>query len=275
MKICRQFTLIEILLVVTIMVIIMGFTAPAFSRITRGNAVDVASRMVSGQLALARAEAVSKRQCIAVVMPGARFNPPSSDSSSAFHFTSFRSAIVEEDADGKFIFKKWFPGTEWTFLPNGAVIAEVDGDGEKTKKTSASIGAGIECKVTMEAPNSEVVKEREVNIDWLAADSGLQLNELGRARESGLSVVYEAKAGEMCTGGDNRNTDGIRCIVFKPNGRVAGGSKYVTIVEGVVPATEAPFILTNGNIFNMRLMRVNQFTGKVVFIETSYGEESP
>ncbi len=271
MKICRQFTLIEILLVVTIMVIIMGFTAPAFSRITRGNAVDVSSRMVSGQLALARAEAVSKRQCIAVVMPGARFNPPSSDSSSAFHFTSFRSAIVEEDADGKFIFKKWFPGTEWTFLPNGAVIAEVDGDGE-----AGSFSAGIECKVTMDVPsNPEIVKSRSVNRDWLAADSGLQLNELGRGRESGLSVVYEAKAGEMCTGGDNRNTDGIRCIVFKPNGRVAGGSKYVTIVEGVVPATEAPFILTNGNIFNMRLMRVNQFTGKVVFIETSYGEESP
>ena len=34
----------------------------------------------------------------------------------------------------------------------------------------------------------------------------------------------------MCTGGDNRNTDGIRCIVL-PNGRVAGGPKYVTIVE--------------------------------------------
>ena len=79
-----------------------------FSRITRGNAVDVAPDGV-GALALARAEAVSKRQCIAVVMPGARFNPPSSDSSSAFHFTSFRSAIVEEDADGKIIFKKWFP----------------------------------------------------------------------------------------------------------------------------------------------------------------------
>lgn len=267
MKICRQFTLIEILLVVTIMVIIMGFTAPAFSRITRGNAVDVASRMVSSQLAMARAEAVSKRQYIAVVMPGARFTPPSSDSSSAFHFTSFRSAIVEEDADGKFIFKKWFPGTEWTFLPNGAVIAEVDGDGE-----AGSFSAGIECKVTMEATNPEVVEWRKVNPDWLAAGSGLQLNELGRARESGLSVVYEETAEEMCPGGDNTNTEGIRCIVFKPNGRIAGGSKYVTIVEGVVPATSAPFILTNGNIYNMRLMRVNQFTGKVVFIETSYGE---
>lgn len=271
MKLCRQFTLIEILLVVAIMVVIMGFTVPAFSRITRGNAVDVASRMVSSQLAMARAEAVAKRQYIAVVMPGARFAPPSSDSTSSFHFTSFRSAIVEEapSGAGKFVFKKWYPGTEWAFLPNGAVIAETDEDGEKT-----SIGAGdyVECQVKMVATNPEVVEWRKVNPDWLAAGSGLQLNELGRARESGLSVVYEETAEEMCPGGDNTNTEGIRCIVFKPNGRIAGGSKYVTVVEGVVPATSAPFILTNGNIYNMRLMRVNQFTGKVVFIETEYGE---
>ena len=50
------FTLVELLVVIAIMIIIMGFSVPMFSKISFGNAVDGASRMISSQLSLARAQ---------------------------------------------------------------------------------------------------------------------------------------------------------------------------------------------------------------------------
>ena len=122
------FTLVELLVVIAIMIIIMGFSVPMFSKISFGNAVDGSSRMISSQLSLARAEAVAKRQYIAIVMPGKDFEQPSDGKTTdEYHFRAFRAAIVEETDNSKeFEFVKWFPGTEWGFLPKGAVnrIAE-------------------------------------------------------------------------------------------------------------------------------------------------------
>ena len=76
---------------------------------------------------------------------------------------------------------------------------------------------------------------------------------------------------------EGKNNTDVRAVVFKPNGRVAGGTKFVTIVEGIpTEATSASgdyYRLTNGNIKNMRLMRVARLTGKVTYVETEYEAE--
>jgi prepilin-type N-terminal cleavage/methylation domain-containing protein len=267
------FTLVELLVVIAIMVIIMGFSVPMFSKMSFGNAVDGASRMISSQLSLARAEAVAKRQYIAIVMPGNDFNQPDDGKTTdEYNFRSFRAAIVEDDDDNDdntFNFKAWFPGTEWSFLPKGAVIAEADGDAE-----AKTVAEGIECKIDYDTEGE--VKTREQYDNWLGSDSKL-------GQDSNPTLISDTDDAKMVDGKDNKKKNdgtfsGVRAVVFKPNGRVAGGTKYVTLIEGIpTEATSASsgdyYRLTNGNIKNMRLMRVGRLTGKVTYVETEYEAE--
>ena len=266
------FTLVELLVVIAIMIIIMGFSVPMFSKISFGNAVDGASRMISSQLSLARAEAVAKRQYIAIVMPGTDFKQPADGATTdEYNFRAFRAAIVEKDdaAETTFKFKEWFPGTEWGFLPKGAVLAEADEDAESEDNT-----LGVECVYGSDGfdKNTGKITKRHVNvgkpsdqsISWLGSD-----NKLGQ--DNKCTVVNDNGTAKMVEG--KNNTD-VRAVVFKPNGRVAGGTKFVTIVEGipteVTSASGDYYRLTNGNINNMRLMRVGRLTGKVTYLEPEF-----
>ena len=253
------FTLVELLVVIAIMIIIMGFSVPLFSKLSFGNAVDGASRMISSQLSLARAEAVAKRQYIAIIMPGKDFKQPSDgETTDEYNFRSFRAAIVEDDEDGDentYNFKEWFPGTEWGFLPKGAVIAEVDGDAEVKTNTE-----GVECKIEYDTDGE--IKTRTLYDGWLGSDSKL-------GHDNNPTLVSDTATVKMVEGQDNK-TNGVRAVVFKPNGRVSGGTKFVTIVEGVVSESGSDYRLANGNIRNMRLMKVARLTGKVTYIETEY-----
>lgn len=250
------FTLVELLVVIAIMIIIMGFSVPMFSKISFGNAVDGASRMISSQLSLARAEAVAKRQYIAIVMPGEDFTQPDDGKTTdEYNFRSFRAAIVEATDESKeFDFVKWFPGTEWGFLPKGAVLAEADGDAV----TTSSSDTGVEC---LEEYNGTELKSRHVSSKWL--DS----NKLKGDDNSTMTIVKDTSSAKMVEGKTN---DKVRAIIFQPNGRVVGGQNmYVTLVEGV-PTGEGPYIMANGNTTNMRLMKINQYTGKVTYLDVNY-----
>lgn len=251
------FTLVELLVVIAIMIIIMGFSVPMFSKISFGNAVDGASRMISSQLSLARAEAVAKRQYIAIVMPGTDFKQPADGATTdEYHFRSFRAAIVEEISgeSKKFDFVKWFPGTEWGFLPKGAVLAEADGDAAESSETS-----GVEC---VEEYASSELKSRHVSSKWLNS------NKLESDDSATMTVVKDTSSAKMVEGKTN---DKVRAIIFQPNGRVVGGQNmYVTLVEGVAAESGSDFILTNGNTNNMRLMKINQYTGKVTYLDVNY-----
>ncbi len=250
------FTLVELLVVIAIMVMIMGCTVPMFSKMSFGNAVDGSSRMISSQLSLARAEAVAKRQYIAIVMPGEKFDQPSDGSTTdEYNFRAFRAAIVEAtDNSREFDFVKWFPGTEWGFLPKGAVLAEADGDGV----TTSSSDTGVEC---LEEYNGTELKSRHVTDKWL--DS----NKLKGDDSTTMTVVKDTSSAKMVDGGTN---DEVRAIIFQPNGRVVGGQNmYVTLVEGV-PTGEGTYILANGNTNNMRLMKINQYTGKITYLDVNY-----
>jgi uncharacterized protein (TIGR02596 family) len=60
MKTKSAFTLVEILIVVTIMVILMAFVAPAVIGMLQGSQLTQAGQLVLGQLGLARQEAISQ-----------------------------------------------------------------------------------------------------------------------------------------------------------------------------------------------------------------------
>ncbi len=116
----KHFTLVELLVVLVIISLILGFIVPAFTKLSRGSSVEIAARMIASQLNLARAEAISRRCNIAVFMYGKDYDISTidPDGKEEWGFSAFRSAIV--DGDGNF--QEWVPGTQWTTIPQGALI---------------------------------------------------------------------------------------------------------------------------------------------------------
>jgi type II secretory pathway pseudopilin PulG len=99
------------MVVVMIIGILLGILAPAFNRLMTGNAVSAAERMLSGQLALARAEAVKRRCQVAIVVD---------DHDPANSSNSLRAAYQDHSGDWQ-----WLPGSRQDFLPNGALIGNL------------------------------------------------------------------------------------------------------------------------------------------------------
>ena len=84
-----------------------------------------------------------------------------------------------------------------------------------------------------------------------------------------MTVVDDSSSTKkMINGQENKK---VRAIIFQPNGRVVGGTNmYVTLVEGVAVESDSSYVLTNGNKENMRLMKINQYTGKVTYLDVNY-----
>jgi len=236
----RKFTLLEMMVVLVMITILLAVIVPAFQKISTGSAVNAASRMLSAQFRLARAEAIARRQYIAVILPGEHFiqdsdeeNPPI-----VYRYQSFRAAIVSNTGAG-FEFVEWVEGTQWTFLPTGALVAEADDDAEELTSADPPLPVG----------NSWEISD----------DSALQVNDVSDP-------------------GNN-----VRAVIFKPNGRCVQKT-YVTIMEGIFtvpdptvpedtnqdpvedPVNESQPAFERENKFNIRVMEISPFTGKVRFL---------
>ena len=216
----RHFTLLEILIVLGIIIVIVGLTTPAFSRLVIGSAVDQAGQMVSGQLAIARGEAIARRQCVALVMPGKSYG--AGDEGVNKCYQAFRLALVEQDGTD-YKFDEWLPGSEWAYLPNGAIIAQVTSDepwdtnGELTQSGTS--------------PDYEYTPTGTCS----ASDSTKQLKANG-------SLSHD-----------------VRAVIFTPEGQ-ADQWTYITLMEGIAPANEDEPRNTNPN--NLFVLAVSPMTGK-------------
>ncbi len=200
----RHFTLLEILIVLALILVIVGLTTPAFSRLVIGSAVDQAGQMVSGQLAIARGEAIARRQYVALVMPGTSWTAEDDDANKRCQ--AFRLALVEESS-GNYQFDSWLPGSEWTYLPNGTVIAQVT--------SSEPWASGGELSRTGTSPDYEYTPTGTCSLS------------------DNTQLKY------------NASTD-VRAVIFTPEGQALDWT-YITLMQGVVPAHETSVKNTNEN----------------------------
>ncbi len=240
----HPFTLVELMTVIVIAAIVLGFSVPAFRKIMNGNSVDAGSRMVSSQLMLCRGEAVSKRRYVALLLPADNFKADDDDDN-IYAYSSLRAAFVKPDtsSSNKFLFDEWVPGTAWAFLPTGAVCAEADNDRAEVDINDDGIVTADTSWAT-DNPNGTYL-ENNVKDDTFC-----------KVSDNGASH-------KMVEGKDNSN---IRAIVFKPNGR-CHIKTYVTVMEGIFPKTGNDIKdLTRVNMFNFHLMEIPKYTGQVRYL---------
>lgn len=135
------FTLIELLTVMLIVGILLAVTVPVVVKITSGSSVEAAARMVGSQLRLARQEAITRRKAIAVLFPSATAMGVPVEAK----FQGFRACYV----DSANAWTGWVENTAWTYLPVGAVVAEVDSDNDVQWNTGSTPNQPIDNTVTL------------------------------------------------------------------------------------------------------------------------------
>ena len=111
----QSYTLVEILVVIAIIGILLSISIPAFEKITKGNRVNNAAASIGTALSLARSQAISMRQRVAVILP-------TTTTAGVKNKRSIRLAYVNSANN----FTAWLPGSKWLELPEGTLFAEAD-----------------------------------------------------------------------------------------------------------------------------------------------------
>ncbi len=227
----RAFTLVEMLVVIGIMVLLMGIAMPVLERMALGSGVDAGSRMLTGQLRLARQEAVSKRQNVALLMPA---DNVVISAAGDLRYTAMRLCYVDLPTSGTtWRFKGWVPGSKWEMMPVGSIVASVGQSSETTISAGATQLATGAVDVSFSPADFTDATQQQIATDAAACFSG-----------------------------------NCRAIVFKRSGAMAygGGStslqSYVTVAEGTVQGvrkTAGQTVCTN-----FICIKLNTYTGKVV-----------
>lgn len=120
----KNYTLMEIVVVIGIMVTLMAVALPSFSAMMRGQGVEGAARNMCQTLKLARTYAINNRKYIAVLFPKANLDDD-------YHFRSYRVCIVTrrgQDPNYTYEFKRWISNENWEFFPTGVAIYGIETD---------------------------------------------------------------------------------------------------------------------------------------------------
>ena len=150
-----HFTIIELLLVISIAGVMLSVAVPAFSRMIKGSASGIAVRELMGKINAARSYAISNGTYVALVFPGDSGDNP--DFQKRFGYRSYRVCEVAPDGTG-YRFLRWIPGENWQYFPNGILFGYGTGaeypvkaknDDEKTADGTANIhsASALSCNI--------------------------------------------------------------------------------------------------------------------------------
>lgn len=148
-----HFTIIELLLVISIAGVMLSVAVPAFSRMIKGSASGIAVRELMGKINAARSYAISNGTYVALVFPGD--SGDNSDFQKRFGYRAYRVCEVAPDGTG-YRFLRWIPGENWQYFPGGILLGygtedeppvKAKNDDEKTADGTEIIHPDLSCNI--------------------------------------------------------------------------------------------------------------------------------
>ena len=122
----KNFTILELLLVISIAGVMLTVALPAFSRLLKGSASGIAMRELSARLGSARSKAIAGKDGdfrVALVFPSIGDTVAAGTVSELFkqkyYNQAYRACYVEKETLN---FIRWLPKDNWKFLPDGIVL---------------------------------------------------------------------------------------------------------------------------------------------------------
>ena len=124
----HKFTILELLLVLSIAALMLTTALPAFTRMLKGSASTIAMRELSARLDAAKSKAIALGNTaggnvlgVAIVFPSHSDNSFNSAFEKRFNFQSYRVCSVKiKETENSIGFDGWLG--DWKFLPEGVVI---------------------------------------------------------------------------------------------------------------------------------------------------------
>ena len=126
----KNFTILELLLVISIAGVMLTVALPAFSRLLKGSASGIAMRELSARLGSARSKAIAGKGSfrVAIVFPSTVDKKSSSSPENIsdsfkkkYYNQAYRACYVDPST---FTFQNWIEKDNWKFLPEGIVLDE-------------------------------------------------------------------------------------------------------------------------------------------------------
>jgi len=152
----KQYTLVEILVVIVIIGIIMAIALPSFIKISKGHATEESAKLIASSLKYVRSYAITNREYTALIFP-----ENSEGLSEEYTYRSYRPCIITVSGS-TYTFNRWIPDSEWHFLPKGASVDSIINEDNiknvnfsKAGGSSSADSRGIAFKRTGEALGSE------------------------------------------------------------------------------------------------------------------------
>ena len=121
----RNFTLLELIVVMGILVLLSAVAIPAYSSLFSGRKTTLAANKLNGAVMEARAYAVSNKVYTALVF----LNERVSDNTTTKGYVRFRLAELYHDSestDNKYIWSRWANGSDFVLLPENTMIPNGD-----------------------------------------------------------------------------------------------------------------------------------------------------
>lgn len=157
----HTFTILELLLVISIGAIMLTVALPAFNRMLKGSASGIAIRELTARLNSAKSKAMSNGSYrVAIVFPA---NETISNATSShekvfakrYRYRAYRACYVNES---DLTFVKWVDGDNWKFLPEGIVL-------EATKDSADE-------KILLHATDEKKASSDELHSETLTCNIG-------------------------------------------------------------------------------------------------------
>jgi prepilin-type N-terminal cleavage/methylation domain-containing protein len=247
----RAFTLIEVLVVISIVVIMLAVAVPTIRALTKGNSQKQAVNLMTTMLANARATAISTHKPTGIVI----YEYPAVANKVSNEATSFIQPVTQSKYDGanKVRYFTRVQGSGPQRLPSGIQVATLDAgvNAFRTQSANAETAAGgnfgASCRVILFDSNGQMLLANGIGTDpSLATDA--------------VAQAWNLHGDQKSSGGNIQQTRGSSSPGFLIYDAVLFNAEHTAAIAAGNEATADPIWLRQ----NSDVLVVNAYTGNVI-----------